>query len=126
MERYRQETKILCGEDVIRERLLTAFDTLVEQEIRGLRGLGLPLPDEFEFNEHTIVAMDSELKHPEDTWEIPFLPRLLTEQAFKELVKSGVLVQTIEPEMDDETGVGTGYYTFKFKRVNGDIAPMEA
>ena len=125
MEKDRQETRIFCGEDVIRGRLLSAYDALVDQEISELRGLGLPLPDEFEFDEHTIVVMDSELKHLEDTWEIPFLPRLLFDQAFNELVRCGVLDLKIEPEIDDENGKETGHFIKKYKRVKTELSPKE-
>lgn len=111
-----KETEPLCGEDVICKRIITSFDALVTEEALRRRSLGMPPPEEFEFEEDEIISMYSQLYLPEHSWDTTSLPRMLVDSAFNILVGSGTLQQTTILDINLETGEEEGDLFKKYKR----------
>lgn len=109
----RQEAK-RQGEDIVCEGLLAAYDTLDQRRKQALESLGLSIPGYFEFDEWEIRAMYSELRHTEETEEVPFLPKGISDRAFDQLVESGLLIPTKMPEYNE--GERTGHYINGYRR----------
>lgn len=111
-------------EAAVSERILVAFDALVDRTKQKMTDLNIPLPDEFEYDEHQIVVMDAMLRHPEDAVN-HFLPRSLYNTAFDRLVESGVLQRTITPGRDnDEERKDSDYFFIRYKRPQAALTPV--